>query len=520
MPPKKKLVKTFTLQLPAGQATPAPPVGPALGQHGVNIMEFVKRYNAETESMRGDIVPAQISVFEDRSFQFILKTPPAAQLLIKAAGVQKGSGVPQQGQGRRDQPRAAARDRAEEDGRPQRERHRGRREDHRRYRPLDGHHRSRTDRRQSVGGRRRRPAINHRRFEDMQRSKNYRKVAEQIDRSALYSPAEAVKLAKQTTTVKFDPTVEVAMRLGRRPAQGRPDGPRHGQPAARHRQDRPRDRVRGRREGRRGRGRRRRRGGHRRAGRPHPGRLARLRRRDRHARPDGQDRPDRADPGPARPDAEPEDGHRHDGRHQGRHRHQGRKDHLPGRQARQPAPDHRQGQLHRRAADRQLRRGARRGAADQAVGGEGQVPEEGLRDHDDGPRHPGRPEPHPQPARGRRRPPPDRDRSPIGPYAHACGPIWSPAVARRVLLPRSSTRRPLVTMVHAWSKAPPRGGRPAQDGRSASPARGSTLTARPFRPVRPAPGRLSLPGSARPARGNERGGTWRTSRFGPTRPPP
>jgi large subunit ribosomal protein L11 len=95
MPPKKKLVKTFTLQLPAGQATPAPPVGPALGQHGVNIMEFVKRYNAETESMRGDIVPAQISVYEDRSFQFILKTPPAAQLLIKAAGVQKGSGVPQ-----------------------------------------------------------------------------------------------------------------------------------------------------------------------------------------------------------------------------------------------------------------------------------------------------------------------------------------------------------------------------------------------------------------------------------------
>ncbi len=70
MPPKKKLVKTFTLQLPAGQATPAPPVGPALGQHGVNIMDFVKRYNAETESQRGDIVPAQISVYEDRSFTF------------------------------------------------------------------------------------------------------------------------------------------------------------------------------------------------------------------------------------------------------------------------------------------------------------------------------------------------------------------------------------------------------------------------------------------------------------------
>jgi large subunit ribosomal protein L11 len=95
MPPKKKLVKTFTLQLPAGQATPAPPVGPALGQHGVNIMEFVKAYNAQTESQRGDVVPAQISVYEDRSFTFILKTPPAARLLIKAAGVSKGSGVPQ-----------------------------------------------------------------------------------------------------------------------------------------------------------------------------------------------------------------------------------------------------------------------------------------------------------------------------------------------------------------------------------------------------------------------------------------
>ena len=95
MPPKKKkLVKTFTLQLPAGQATPAPPVGPALGQHGVNIMEFVKAYNAQTEGQRGDIVPAEISVYEDRSFSFILKTPPAARLLIKAAGVPKGSGEP------------------------------------------------------------------------------------------------------------------------------------------------------------------------------------------------------------------------------------------------------------------------------------------------------------------------------------------------------------------------------------------------------------------------------------------
>lgn len=96
MPPKKKkLVTTFTLQLPAGQATPAPPVGPALGQHGLNIMEFCKTYNAQTEAQRGDIVPAEISVYEDRTFSFVLKTPPAARLLLKAAGVEKGSGVPQ-----------------------------------------------------------------------------------------------------------------------------------------------------------------------------------------------------------------------------------------------------------------------------------------------------------------------------------------------------------------------------------------------------------------------------------------
>jgi large subunit ribosomal protein L11 len=94
MPPKKKLVTTFKLELPGGQATPAPPVGPALGQHGVNIMEFCKAYNAQTESQRGEIVPAEISVYEDRSFTFVLKTPPAAKLLLKAAGIDKGSGEP------------------------------------------------------------------------------------------------------------------------------------------------------------------------------------------------------------------------------------------------------------------------------------------------------------------------------------------------------------------------------------------------------------------------------------------
>jgi large subunit ribosomal protein L11 len=95
MPPKKrKLSAIIKLQIKAGAATPAPPVGPALGQHGVNIMEFCKAYNAATESQRGDIVPVEISVFEDRSFTFALKTPPAARLLLKAAGVDKGSGEP------------------------------------------------------------------------------------------------------------------------------------------------------------------------------------------------------------------------------------------------------------------------------------------------------------------------------------------------------------------------------------------------------------------------------------------
>ncbi|GGM03587.1 50S ribosomal protein L11 [Nakamurella endophytica] len=95
MPPKKKrLSAVVKLQIKAGMANPAPPVGPALGQHGVNIMEFCKAYNAATESQRGEVVPVEISVYEDRSFDFKLKTSPAARLLLKAAGVDKGSATP------------------------------------------------------------------------------------------------------------------------------------------------------------------------------------------------------------------------------------------------------------------------------------------------------------------------------------------------------------------------------------------------------------------------------------------
>ena len=95
MPPRRKRVAALVkVQLPAGQATPAPPVGTALGPHGVNIMDFCKQYNAATEAQRGNIIPVEITIFEDRSFEFVTKTPPAPELIKKAAGVAKGSGEP------------------------------------------------------------------------------------------------------------------------------------------------------------------------------------------------------------------------------------------------------------------------------------------------------------------------------------------------------------------------------------------------------------------------------------------
>ena len=94
MPPKKKVSAIVKIALNAGQATPAPPVGTALGPHGVNMMEFVKQYNAATESQRGNVIPVEITIYEDRTFSFITKTPPAAELIKKAAGVAKGSSTP------------------------------------------------------------------------------------------------------------------------------------------------------------------------------------------------------------------------------------------------------------------------------------------------------------------------------------------------------------------------------------------------------------------------------------------
>ena len=94
MAPKKKILATAKLQIVAAQATPAPPVGTALGQHGVNIMDFCKQYNEATQQFAGQVIPVELTIYEDRSFSFVLKQPPAAELIRKAAGIEKGSGEP------------------------------------------------------------------------------------------------------------------------------------------------------------------------------------------------------------------------------------------------------------------------------------------------------------------------------------------------------------------------------------------------------------------------------------------
>ena len=114
---KKKIRAVLKIELPAGRATPAPPVGTALGPHGVNIMEFCRAYNERTAQQTGDIIPAEITIFEDRTFTFILKTPPAVNLLKKAAGLEKGSGKPRRekvGSVTRDQLRAIAETKAKD----------------------------------------------------------------------------------------------------------------------------------------------------------------------------------------------------------------------------------------------------------------------------------------------------------------------------------------------------------------------------------------------------------------------
>ena len=134
----KKVLTLIKLQIPGGQANPAPPVGPALGQHGVNIMEFCKAFNAQTQHENGRIIPVEITVYEDRSFTFITKTPPAAVLIKEALRLEKGSGGAEPREGRQADAGAGAPDRRDEARRPERARRRAGDEGDRRHRALDG----------------------------------------------------------------------------------------------------------------------------------------------------------------------------------------------------------------------------------------------------------------------------------------------------------------------------------------------------------------------------------------------
>ena len=136
---KKKLAAIVKIQIPAGQATPAPPVGTALGPHGINIMDFCKAYNAATENQRGMVIPAEISIFEDRSFTFVTKTPPDAVPAAPGRGHREGRGEPAHRQGGSGDRRAGAPDRRDQDARPQRHRPRRCHRPGGGHRPLDGH---------------------------------------------------------------------------------------------------------------------------------------------------------------------------------------------------------------------------------------------------------------------------------------------------------------------------------------------------------------------------------------------
>ena len=135
----KKIAGQLKLQVPAGSATPSPPIGPALGQRGINIMEFCKAFNAQSQEMeKGSPIPVVITYYQDKSFTFAMKTPPVSFFLKKAANLKSGLEGAGQGQGRPDQPRQGARDRRGQDEGPQRQRRRGGHAHGRGLRPLDG----------------------------------------------------------------------------------------------------------------------------------------------------------------------------------------------------------------------------------------------------------------------------------------------------------------------------------------------------------------------------------------------
>ena len=194
----KKVLTLIKLQIPAGAANPAPPVGPALGQHGVNIMEFCKAFNSRTQQDAGTIIPVEITVYEDRSFDFITKTPPAAVLIREALGIEKGSGEPNREKvgtlsaaqcreiAERKMPDLNAND-------------------------LDAASKIIAGTARSMGVLRR----GGRRLMARHRGKRYREAIGEVDRTHAYLPAEAISLVKQTAEkTKFDQTIEVHMRLG------------------------------------------------------------------------------------------------------------------------------------------------------------------------------------------------------------------------------------------------------------------------------------------------------------------
>ncbi len=190
----KKVLTLIKLQIPGGQANPAPPVGPALGQHGVNIMEFCKAFNAQTQQENGRIIPVEITVYEDRSFDFITKTPPAAVLIKEALRLDKGSGEPNRekvGRLTRDQVRQIAETKMPDLN----------------ARDLDAAS-------EIIAGTARSMGVDVAPILMTQHGKNYRNARAEIDREELYSPAQAVRLLKAWPERKFDETVEVHFHLG------------------------------------------------------------------------------------------------------------------------------------------------------------------------------------------------------------------------------------------------------------------------------------------------------------------
>ena len=221
MPPKKKIAALVKVQLQAGSATPAPPVGTALGPHGVNIMDFCKAYNAQTESMRGNVIPVEITIYEDRSFDFITKTPPAAELIKKAAGLSKGSGVPHKekvGKLTKDQVREIATTKLPD---------LNANDIDAAMKIVEGTARSMgvtTDLRASSGAVV--PTVGEPRWlaDHILRTTETRRPCSaarptarrprQFDKDELYAPLAAIKIAKGGSKKKFDETLDVVMRLG------------------------------------------------------------------------------------------------------------------------------------------------------------------------------------------------------------------------------------------------------------------------------------------------------------------